>query len=43
VAGTVEVRNMYKILVRKPEGKSELRSARHKWGDNIKMDYKEIG
>jgi hypothetical protein len=36
-----EVRNVYKILVRKPEGKRPLGRPRHKWENNIKMDLKE--
>jgi hypothetical protein len=46
-AGTVarieEVRNAYNILVAKPEGKRPLRRPRHRWEDNIKMDFREIG
>jgi hypothetical protein len=30
-------------LVAKPEGKSPLRRPRHRWVDNIKMDFIEIG
>jgi hypothetical protein len=29
-------------LDRKPEGKGPLRRHRHKWEDNIKMDFKEM-
>jgi hypothetical protein len=29
--------------VGKPEGKRPLERPRHKWVDNIKMDFKEIG
>jgi hypothetical protein len=36
------MRNVYKILVGKPEGKTSLRRSRHRWEDNIKMDVKEI-
>jgi hypothetical protein len=32
-----------KILVEKSEGKRPLGRPRHSWGDNIKMDLKEIG
>jgi hypothetical protein len=28
-------------LVRKPEGKTQLRRPRHSWDDNITMDLKE--
>jgi hypothetical protein len=43
VARTSELRNVYKILVVKPEGKVPLRRYRHKWEDNTEMDLKEIG
>lgn len=33
----------YRILLRKPEGKTPLGTPRHSWEDNIKMDLKEIG
>jgi hypothetical protein len=36
-------RNMYRLLVGKPEGKSPLGRPRHRWMDNIKMDLLEIG
>jgi hypothetical protein len=42
VACIVEVRNVNKIEIRKPESKRGLRSARHRWGGNIKMDHKDI-
>jgi hypothetical protein len=29
-----EMRNVYKILVRKPEGKGPLGKPRHRWEDN---------
>jgi len=31
-------RNAYKVLMGKPEGKSPLARAKHRWEDNIKMD-----
>jgi hypothetical protein len=34
---------VYKILVRKPEGKRPLGRPRHRWEDNIKMYLKGIG
>jgi len=37
-----EMRNAYKILVRKPEGKKPLRSPWCRWEDNIRMDFREI-
>jgi hypothetical protein len=42
VVHTREMRNVYKILVGKPEGKRPLRRPRHRWEDNIKMDLREI-
>jgi hypothetical protein len=38
-----EKRNVYRILVRKPEGKRPLGRPRCRWEDNIKMDLGEIG
>jgi hypothetical protein len=38
-----EKRNMYRLLVGKPEGIRPLGRPRHKWIDNIKMDLLEIG
>jgi hypothetical protein len=37
------VRNAYKILVRKPEGKRPLRRPRNRQEDIIIMDLREIG
>jgi hypothetical protein len=36
------VRNVYKVLVKKPEGRSFVRP-RHRWEDNIRMDLTEMG
>jgi hypothetical protein len=36
------VRNEYRILVRKPEGKKTLGRPRFRREDNIKIDFKEI-
>jgi hypothetical protein len=36
-------RNVYRLLVGKPEGKRPLRRPRRMWIDNIKMDLLEIG
>jgi hypothetical protein len=33
-----EVRNVYKVLGGKPEGKRPLRRPRQRWDDGIKMD-----
>jgi hypothetical protein len=38
-----EKRNVYRLLVRKPEGKRPLGRPRRRWIDNIKMDLVEIG
>jgi hypothetical protein len=38
-----EKRNVYMILVGKPEGKRLLGRPRCRWVDNIKMDLREIG
>jgi hypothetical protein len=35
--------NAYKILVGKPDGKRQLERPRHRWMDNIKMDFREMG
>jgi hypothetical protein len=37
------MRNTYKILVRKPEGKRSLGRPRRRWEDNIEMYLREIG
>jgi hypothetical protein len=37
-----EKRNVYRLLVGKPEGKRPLGRLRRKWTDNIKMDLSEI-
>jgi hypothetical protein len=42
VARMGETRNVYRILVRKPEGKSPLGRPRRWWVDNIKMDLRQI-
>jgi hypothetical protein len=38
-----ETRNLYKILVRKLEGKRPLGRPRRRWENNIRMDPREIG
>jgi hypothetical protein len=38
-----EMRNVYKLLVGKPEGKRSLGRPRRRWTDNIKMKLLEIG
>jgi hypothetical protein len=42
VARIGEKRNMYTLLVGKPEGKRPLGRPRRRWIDNIKMDLLEI-
>jgi hypothetical protein len=41
VACMVGKRNLYRILVGKPEGKRTIARPRHRWEDNIKMDARE--
>ena len=43
VASMAERRGVYRILVRKHEGKRPLERPRLKWEDNIKMDLQEVG
>jgi hypothetical protein len=42
VACMGEGRNLYRVLVEKPEGKRPLERPRRKW-DGMKMDLREIG
>jgi hypothetical protein len=37
-----EMRNVYRILVGKPEGKRECGRFRCRWEDNLRMDLREI-
>jgi hypothetical protein len=43
VARRGKKRNVYTILVGKPEGERPLGRRRRRWEDNIKMDLREIG
>jgi hypothetical protein len=43
VARMGEKRNVYRILVGKPEGKRPLERPRRRWVDNIKIDLRDIG
>jgi hypothetical protein len=43
VARMGEGRNVYRVLVAKPEGKRRLERPRYRWVDGIKMDLREIG
>jgi hypothetical protein len=38
-----EERNVYRVLMRKPEGKRSLRRSTRRWEDWIRMDPREIG
>jgi hypothetical protein len=38
-----EEREVYRVLVGKPEGKRPMRSPRHRWEDGTRMDLTEIG
>jgi hypothetical protein len=42
VARIGEGRNVYRVLVGKPEGKRPCGRSRHRWEDGIKMDLGEI-
>jgi len=42
-ARTGEMRDVYRVLVGKSEGKRPLGRPRHRWEDNIKMDLQEMG
>jgi len=43
VARMGERRDVYRVLVGKPEGKRPLGRPRRRWEDNIKMDLQEVG
>jgi hypothetical protein len=43
VARKGEKRNVYSVMVRKPEGKRQLGRPKRRWIDNIKMDVLNIG
>jgi hypothetical protein len=38
-----EEKNMYKVLMGKPEGKKPLGRPSRRWEDGIRMDLREIG
>jgi hypothetical protein len=38
-----EGRGVYRVLVVKPEGKRQLGRPRHRWEDNVRMDFQEVG
>jgi hypothetical protein len=43
VARMGEERNVYKVLMGKPDGKRPLGRPRRRWEDGIRMDLREIG
>jgi hypothetical protein len=43
VARMGEGRNVYRVLVGKPEGRRPLGRPRRRWEDGIRMDLEEIG
>jgi len=43
VARMGEDRGVHRVLVGKPEGKRPFGRPRRRWGDNIKMDLREVG
>jgi len=43
VARMGEGKGVYRVLVRKPEGKRPLGRSRRRWEDNITMDLQEVG
>ena len=43
VAHTGERKDVYRVLVGKPEGKRPLGRPKRRWEDNIKMDIQEVG
>jgi hypothetical protein len=43
IARMGEKRNIYSLLVGKPEGRRPLGTPRRRWMDNIRMDLVEVG
>jgi len=43
VARMGEEREVYRVLVGKPEGRKPLGKPRRRWVDNIRMDLQEVG
>jgi transposase len=43
VARMGEGKDVYRVLVGRPEGKRALGRPRRRWEDNIKMDIRDIG
>jgi hypothetical protein len=38
-----EIRGVYRVLLRKPEGKRPLERPRRRWADSFKMDMQGVG
>jgi hypothetical protein len=38
-----ERRGLYRVLVGKTEGKKQFRRPWHRWENNIKMEFQEVG
>jgi hypothetical protein len=43
VARMGEGRGVYRVLVGKPEGRRPMGRPRHRWEDNIRMDFRKVG
>jgi len=43
VACIGERKGVYRVLVRKPEGKRPLGRLRRRWQDNVNMDLQKVG
>ena len=43
VARMEQLRNAYRVLVGKPDGKRPLGRPRRRWEDNIRMAFREVG
>jgi len=43
VACVVERRDVYRVLLWKPEGRKPIGRPRRRWAYNIKMDLQEVG
>jgi hypothetical protein len=41
MSGHAEMRNAYKVMNRKPDGKTQVERPRRRWDDNIKANLKE--
>jgi hypothetical protein len=43
VAHMGDMRGEYRVLMGKPDGKRPFGRLRHRWENNIKMDFQELG